>query len=160
MNSLKLDNPKMMDVAVPANMRVGLAQDAIAKRGWAVSGEELAKLIGHGPTLPWSTSARCARCEQARRGRERACACRIRAVAEAVKPGGGAVRHRRRRSSSCSCAPMASVRRWRSRRPRRLASRPRATSMAACRIGANRRFSLPGHCNLYHIGREYGITPR
>ncbi len=26
MNNLKLDNPKMMDVAVPANMHVGLAQ--------------------------------------------------------------------------------------------------------------------------------------
>src|SRR5882757_3578962 len=30
MNSLKLPNPKMMDVAVPANMRVGYAQEAIA----------------------------------------------------------------------------------------------------------------------------------
>src|SRR5947209_12630401 len=34
MNSLNLPNPKMMDVAVPANMRVGLAQEAIAQRGW------------------------------------------------------------------------------------------------------------------------------
>src|SRR5438874_13265828 len=37
MRSLNLPNPKMMDVAVPANIRVGLAQEAIAKRGWAVS---------------------------------------------------------------------------------------------------------------------------
>src|SRR5207342_2679736 len=37
MNNLKLPNPKMMDVAVPANMRVGLHQDAIAKKGWALS---------------------------------------------------------------------------------------------------------------------------
>ena len=36
MNSLNLPNPKMMDVAVPANMKVGLAQDEIARRGWAV----------------------------------------------------------------------------------------------------------------------------
>src|SRR5436309_10786809 len=36
MNNLKLPNPKMMDVAVPANMHVGLAQEAIARRGWAV----------------------------------------------------------------------------------------------------------------------------
>jgi len=37
MNNLKLPNPKMMDVAVPANMRVGLAQEEIARRGWALS---------------------------------------------------------------------------------------------------------------------------
>src|SRR6266568_3034340 len=37
MNSLDLPNPKMMDVAVPANMHVGLAQEAIARRGWAVT---------------------------------------------------------------------------------------------------------------------------
>src|ERR1700687_4586536 len=34
MNSLNLPNPKMMDVAVPANLRVGLAQAEIARRGW------------------------------------------------------------------------------------------------------------------------------
>src|SRR6201987_440479 len=36
MNNLKLPNPKMMDVAVPANMRVGLHQD-VARKGWALS---------------------------------------------------------------------------------------------------------------------------
>src|SRR6266436_3904315 len=36
MNKLNLPNPKMMDVAVPANMKVGYAQEAIAQRGWAV----------------------------------------------------------------------------------------------------------------------------
>jgi sulfur dioxygenase len=46
MNSLKLPNPKMMDVAVPANMRVGLAQDEIARRGWAVSAAEGMALNG------------------------------------------------------------------------------------------------------------------
>src|SRR5262245_62508221 len=44
MNSLKLPNPKMMDVAVPANLRVGLAQDEIARRGWAVSAAEALSL--------------------------------------------------------------------------------------------------------------------
>src|SRR5689334_5866233 len=33
MNNLKLPNPKMMDVAVPANMRSGLAQKIVADRG-------------------------------------------------------------------------------------------------------------------------------
>src|SRR5437660_10173786 len=37
MNSLHLPNPKMMDVAVPANMHVGLRQEEIARRGWALS---------------------------------------------------------------------------------------------------------------------------
>jgi sulfur dioxygenase len=46
MSKLNLPNPKMMDVAVPANMRVGLAQDEIARRGWALSASEAMKLLG------------------------------------------------------------------------------------------------------------------
>ncbi len=46
MRSLKLPNPKMMDVAVPANMKVGLAQDEIARRGLAVSASEAIGLVG------------------------------------------------------------------------------------------------------------------
>jgi glyoxylase-like metal-dependent hydrolase (beta-lactamase superfamily II)/rhodanese-related sulfurtransferase len=46
MNSLDLPNPKMMDVALPANMRVGLAQEEIARRGWAMSAAEAVTLIG------------------------------------------------------------------------------------------------------------------
>src|SRR5436189_2028852 len=46
MNNLKLPNLKMMDVAVPANMKVGLAQDEIARRGWAVNSKEAAALVG------------------------------------------------------------------------------------------------------------------
>jgi rhodanese-related sulfurtransferase len=46
MNNLKLANPKMMDVAVPANMKVGLHQDDIAGRGWAVSAEAALALVG------------------------------------------------------------------------------------------------------------------
>jgi glyoxylase-like metal-dependent hydrolase (beta-lactamase superfamily II)/rhodanese-related sulfurtransferase len=46
MNGLNLPNPKMMDVAVPANMRVGFAQEAIAQRGWAVSAADAVKLVG------------------------------------------------------------------------------------------------------------------
>ena len=84
MHNLKLANPKMMDVAVPANMKVGLQQQEIARRGWATTAEEALGIIGqpdvvlidlreraererHGtipgsvhvpyPTLPESTSA-------------------------------------------------------------------------------------------------------
>ena len=46
MNNLNLPNPKMMDVAVPANMRVGLAQEEIARRGWAVSAADALSLNG------------------------------------------------------------------------------------------------------------------
>jgi sulfur dioxygenase len=46
MNNLKLPNPKMMDVAVPANMRVGLHQEEVARKGWAVSAAEAIALCG------------------------------------------------------------------------------------------------------------------
>ena len=46
MSKLNLPNPKMMDVAVPANMRVGFAQEEIARRGWAVGAREAQALIG------------------------------------------------------------------------------------------------------------------
>jgi sulfur dioxygenase len=46
MNNLKLPSPKMMDVAVPANMKVGLAQEEIARRGWARSASEVLALLG------------------------------------------------------------------------------------------------------------------
>jgi sulfur dioxygenase len=40
MNNLKLPNPKMMDIAVPANMQVGLHQEEIARKGWSVKASE------------------------------------------------------------------------------------------------------------------------
>jgi sulfur dioxygenase len=46
MNNLKLPNPKMMDVAVPANMHVGLHQENIARQGWALSPVEAMALRG------------------------------------------------------------------------------------------------------------------
>jgi sulfur dioxygenase len=46
MNNLHLPNPKMMDVAVPANMHVGLHQESIAKKGWALSAAEALALLG------------------------------------------------------------------------------------------------------------------
>ena len=46
MNNLNLPNPKMMDVAVPANMHVGLRQEEIARKGWALSAAEAIALCG------------------------------------------------------------------------------------------------------------------
>ena len=46
MNNLNLPNPKMMDVAVPANTRVGLRQEEIARKGWALSAADAMGLRG------------------------------------------------------------------------------------------------------------------
>jgi glyoxylase-like metal-dependent hydrolase (beta-lactamase superfamily II)/rhodanese-related sulfurtransferase len=46
MASLNLPNPKMMDVAVPSNMRIGLAQAEIARRGWALTPAQAMALVG------------------------------------------------------------------------------------------------------------------
>jgi rhodanese-related sulfurtransferase len=46
MNGLKQPNPKLMDVVVPANMKIGLAQDEIARRGWAVTAPEAMRMAG------------------------------------------------------------------------------------------------------------------
>jgi glyoxylase-like metal-dependent hydrolase (beta-lactamase superfamily II)/rhodanese-related sulfurtransferase len=51
MNSLNLPNPKMMDVAVPANMKVGLAQDELARRGWTIAATDAARLLQAGDIL-------------------------------------------------------------------------------------------------------------
>jgi sulfur dioxygenase len=45
MSSLNLPNPKMMDVAVPANMRSGLAQKIVADRGWALTADDTKALL-------------------------------------------------------------------------------------------------------------------
>jgi rhodanese-related sulfurtransferase len=46
MANLKLPNPRMMDVAVPANMHVGLHQDDLAKQGLALNVREAIESLG------------------------------------------------------------------------------------------------------------------
>ena len=46
MNNLKLPNPKLMDVVLPANMQVGLHQDELAKQGQALSACEAIESLG------------------------------------------------------------------------------------------------------------------
>jgi sulfur dioxygenase len=46
MGNLKLASPRMMDVAVPANMKVGLHQEQVAQRGWATTAVEALALVG------------------------------------------------------------------------------------------------------------------
>src|ERR1700676_1238241 len=50
MNNLKLANPKMMDVAIPANIRVGLAQEELARHGWTLDPAQGQRAIGRGDT--------------------------------------------------------------------------------------------------------------
>ena len=46
MNNLKLPNPKMMDVAVPANMHVGLHQEDVERKGWALTATDAIAVRG------------------------------------------------------------------------------------------------------------------
>jgi glyoxylase-like metal-dependent hydrolase (beta-lactamase superfamily II)/rhodanese-related sulfurtransferase len=46
MNNLKLPNPKLMDVVLPANMHVGLHQDDLAKQGLALTARDAIASIG------------------------------------------------------------------------------------------------------------------
>ncbi len=46
MNALNLPNPKMMDVAGRANLKVGLSQDAIEARGWSFTCQQALDKLG------------------------------------------------------------------------------------------------------------------
>jgi sulfur dioxygenase len=86
MNGLHLPNPKMMDVAIPANMRVGLAQDEIARRGWAVDASAAIGLVGRPDTAIVDLRERG---ERARHGRiPGSLHAPYTALAENVAPGG------------------------------------------------------------------------
>ena len=52
MHNLKLPNPKMMDVAVPANMKVGLQQEEIVRRGCAWTAEQAIGMVGRPDVVP------------------------------------------------------------------------------------------------------------
>ncbi len=51
MGNLNLPNPKFMDVAVPANMKIGLSQEQISARGWSVTATQLAAQIKNNEVL-------------------------------------------------------------------------------------------------------------
>src|SRR6476646_8405898 len=51
MNSLKLPNPKMMDVAVPANMHVGLHQEELEKQGLSLNARQAIESLGRTDVL-------------------------------------------------------------------------------------------------------------
>jgi len=44
MNNLHLSDPRMMDVAVPANVHVGLAQEELVRKGWSIGAAEAMRI--------------------------------------------------------------------------------------------------------------------
>ena len=122
MNNLKLPNPKMMDVAVPANMHVGLQQEDIARQGLgAVAPREA--ITASAARHPAGRFARGQRARQARHDLGRA-ACALPRHRRRLKPG-GMLRELPPPPAAawCSSAPSASARRWRWR-PRRTRASP------------------------------------
>jgi rhodanese-related sulfurtransferase len=51
MGNLKLPNPKMMDVVMPANLRVGLQQDELTKQGLSFTAAEAIQSLGRTDVL-------------------------------------------------------------------------------------------------------------
>ena len=47
MDNLNLANPKMMDVAVPANLKIGLSQEEVEAKGWGLKCAEAKALVGN-----------------------------------------------------------------------------------------------------------------
>ena len=118
MNNLKLPNPKMMDVAVPANMHIGLAQDAVARKGWAVLCADAMAISSRSLMSCSSTSARSRSASATARipGALHEPYPKLRDNLEAgglLQGAGGPT------GGSSSSAPMANARPWRSRRRRR-----------------------------------------
>jgi sulfur dioxygenase len=115
MASLNLPNPKMMDVAVPSNMRVGLAQKDIARRGWALQAVDAIAMTDRADI---AFNLR----EAAERAKHGSIPGALHApygdLQHNIRPGGMLRELARVRAASCSTARSASARRWRYR-PRR-----------------------------------------
>ena len=111
MNNLNLANPKMMDVVVPANMKVGLAQENIALRGWSVSATEALALLGKANVALIDLRERS---ERERHGIIPArCTCPIWRCRKASAPAACSANLPNRPASvSYSTAPLANVRPW------------------------------------------------
>ena len=106
----------MMDVAVPANIRQGLRQEEVARRGWAYSAEEAKGLVGRTDVALIDLREKAER--------ERAGAIRVRCtpptpicrtISTTAASSMSSPRPARR---SFSTAPSANVPPWRSRRRR------------------------------------------
>ena len=152
MNELNLSNPKMMDVAVPANMHQGLHQEDDRAHGWAISAEQAKPLIGRPDIV--LIDLREKKRARADWRYSRFAACALSATShENYRRGRHAARagDATGQDGCCSIARSASARRWPCRRRRIRASPQPGTSMAACRPGrrrAARRIDLGGGLSL------------
>ena len=134
MANLHLPNPKMMDVAVPSNMKIGMAQQEIARRGWALNARRPSRWSG-GRTSPSSTCARRASGKSTAAFRARC--TRPTANCRTISAPAASCASSRVPATGASCfiAPTASARPWRCRRRRTPACSPRCTSKAASTPG-------------------------
>ncbi len=141
MASLNLPNPKMMDVAVPSNMKVGLAQQDIARRGLGLgcqgrdrfgrpAGRPPSSICGK-PASATSTAAFQAACTRP------TAICRKTSAPAACCANWPACPT----GASCSIAPSASARRWRFRR-RRMQALPRRCMCKAASTPGNAQAGL------------------
>jgi glyoxylase-like metal-dependent hydrolase (beta-lactamase superfamily II) len=139
MSKLKLPNPKMMDVAIPSNMRVGMHQEEIARRGWALSARDATRSSWWGGrTSRWSICARTASGRSTGRSRD-PCTCPTPRWWTTCGPAACCINSRPiPASASCSIAPSASARPWRCRQRRTRDCCPRSTSRAAWMPGRRR----------------------
>ena len=138
MNNLNLPNPKMMDVAVPANMHVGLHQEEVARKGWALSAAEAIALHGRPDIAIVDLREKS---EREKHGVIPGCAAR------ALSRSAGRNRARAAyctnwrphpASASSSTALSASARRWRCKRRRTPGLKPPAILPAALTPGRRR----------------------
>ncbi len=136
MASLHLPNPKMMDVAVPSNMKIGLPQQDIARRGWALDAP--AAIVARPAGCCFRRSARSERAAEARQHSGRA--------ARALRRVAG--QYRRRRNSARARAL--------DRQTHRLLLRLRRTLGDGGAGSARRRPSLRGACRRRHRRLEEG----
>jgi glyoxylase-like metal-dependent hydrolase (beta-lactamase superfamily II) len=127
MNNLKLPNPKMMDVAVPANIHVGLHQDEIRRKGWAVTAAEAVTLDARPDVAIIDLR------EKGERDRHGIIPGSLHApypdLQENISAGG--MLH----VLATATAPSASARRWRCRLRRTPALKPPVTSKAVSTLG-------------------------
>ena len=158
MNNLNLPNPKMMDVAVPANMQIGLAQDAVAQKGWAVLAADAMSCWAEPDVVLVDLR------EKSERERHGAIPGALHEPYPKLRDNLGSRRTaqgaRGERGGSSSIAPMANARPWRFRPRRRRASRRPATSRAASPPGRLRAGRWNGACkpaaNGFTLWRERG----
>ena len=122
MANLKLPNPKMMDVAVPANMHVGLHQEDLAKQGLALSARDAIESLGRPDILLVDLR------ENSERLKHGTISGALHAPyprsAKTCSPAACCAKSLPRPAAAwCSSAPSASARRWRLL-PRRMRALP------------------------------------